>query len=166
MSRRRLLVAVLLLGALIGCALFGIALVRHDAAPKPRLDDRQSVPLTPEARATAAEFMRTAVVRKNLRRAWRVSGPGVRQCLTLGQWMTGNIPVLPYPDVSRSRIRIEWSFPSEASLEVTLKPTPGPIDTPQVFYLGLTKRGTDARSRWVVDSWTAAAPVSPPPGPC
>jgi hypothetical protein len=161
------LVAALLLGALVGCVLFSIALARDDAAPKPRRDDRQSVPLKLEARATAAGFIRTAVIRKNLRRAWRISGPGVRQCLTLGQWMTANIPVLPYPaDVSRSRIRIESSHPTEASLEVTLKPKPGSIDTPQVFYLGLTKGGTGAPSRWVVDSWTAAAPASPPSGRC
>jgi hypothetical protein len=76
--------------------------------------------------------------------------------------MTGNIPVIPYPDadLSRSLARIEWSYPTEASLEVTLKPKSGSIDTPQVFHLGLKRTG--ARSPWVVDSWTADVPIRPP----
>ena len=166
MSRHRLLVAVLLLGALNR-----LRPVRHCARPT-------------RCRAEAAA-RRPAIYSAHTRGP--SDGGGVHEdgcgskepSPSLAHFRSGN-PTMPhsrpvdnrehsspsYPDVSRSRIRIEWSYPSEASLEVTLKPTPGSIDTPQVFYLGLTKRGTDARSRWVVDSWTAAAPVSPPPGPC
>jgi hypothetical protein len=165
-SRRRArpLVAAVLFGAVLGCSVLVAVLARDGAAPKSPHNEPRTVPLAPEARAAAEEFIRTAVVRKNLDRAWLVSGPGIRQCLTLGEWMTGNIPVLPYPDadLSRSPVRIEWSYPTQASLEVNLGPKRGSIDKPQLFHLGLTRRGTGGQSRWVVDWWTADAPVSPP----
>lgn len=80
--------------------------------------------------------------------------------------MTGDIPVIPYPDadLDRSAVRIESSFPTEASLEVTLKPRRGSIETPQVFHLGLKRTG--ARAPWVVDSWKPDAPIGPAPDPC
>jgi hypothetical protein len=166
-TRRRTFIAALSIALLVGYSALVFAVARDDDAPKPHPSERQSVPLAPEARATAVEFIRTAVVRKHLRRAWLVSGRGIRQCLTLRQWMTGNIPVLPFPDadVSRSPVRIESSQLTSASLKVKLRSKSASIK-PQVFYLDLVKRRAGSGSRWVVESWRAEAPVLPPSGPC
>ncbi|MDQ3778838.1 MAG: hypothetical protein M3310_08275 [Actinomycetota bacterium] len=131
--------------------------VRNPAAEK-------TVPLPPEAREIAVKFIKTAVMRRNLREAWNISGPGIRQDLTLREWMGGNIPVVPYPNaaVERSPVKITWSYPSDASLEVVLQPKPGSKDKPQLFFIGLKKFGTGARAKWLVDYW---APYAPPPIP-
>ena len=111
---------------------------------------QRAVPLEPEAQRVAVEFIKTAVVRKNLRRAWAISGPGIRQDLTLQEWMTGEIPVIPYPaDVEATPVKIDWSNPGDAGLEVILYPRRGSKDEPQVFFIGVKKLD----GRWVVDYW-------------
>jgi hypothetical protein len=124
----------------------------------------KSVPLAPEARQVAVKFIRTAVVRKNLQEAWKISGPGIRQGMSLKEWMTGNIPVVPYPgaEVNRSPVKITWSYPNDASLEVVLMPKKGSNEKPQLFFVGLKKKGSGSEAHWVVDYW---APYAPPPIP-
>src|SRR5918997_5725391 len=81
--------------------------VRNTAAEK-------TVPLAPEARQIAVKFIKTAVMRRNLREAWTISGPGIRQDLSLREWMSGNIPVVPYLDaaVEASPVKVTWSYPN------------------------------------------------------
>lgn len=124
----------------------------------------KTVPLAPEARQIAVQFIKTAVMRKNLRQAWSISGPGIRQNLTLRQWLSGNIPVQPYPDaaVDQSPVRVDWSYPNDVSLSVVLQPKKGSKDKPQVFFIGLKKFGSGANAKWLVDYW---APYAPPPVP-
>ena len=130
---------------------------RNVAADKP-------VPLPPEARQIAVQFIKTAVVRKNLRQAWTISGPGIKQDLSLREWMTGNIPVVPYLDaaVNQSPVKVDWSFPNDVSLQVVMQPKQGSKEKPQVFYIGLKKFGSGAQAKWLVDYW---APYAPPPVP-
>ena len=47
-------------------------------------------------RVVAGKFILTAVQRKNLGQAWTLVGPGIRQGLTYKEWLTGNIPVVPF----------------------------------------------------------------------
>jgi hypothetical protein len=124
----------------------------------------ETVPLAPEARRVVVRFIRTAVMRKNLAEAWTISGPQIRQNLSRKEWLTGNIPVVPYPDaaVKNSPVKITWSYPSEAGLEVVLQPKPGSKEKPQLFYVGVLKQGSGSRAKWVVDYW---APYAPPPIP-
>jgi hypothetical protein len=131
--------------------------VQNQAAP-------ETVPLAPEARQVVVRFIKTAVMRKNLRQAWTISGPQIRQDMTLKQWLTGNIPVVPYPDaaVNRSPVKITWSHPTEAGLEVVLQPRPGSKEKPQLFFVGVLKQGSGSQAKWVVDYW---APYAPPPIP-
>lgn len=111
---------------------------------------QRAVRLEPQAQRVAVEFIKTAVVRKNLRRAWAISGPRIRQDLTLQEWMTGEIPVIPYPaDVEATPVKIDWSNPGDAGLEVILYPRRGSKDEPQVFFIGVKKLD----GRWVVDYW-------------
>jgi len=124
----------------------------------------RTVPLPPEAREIAVKFIRTAVVRKNLREAWTISGPGIRQDLSLKEWMTGNIPVVPYPnaDLKNAPVKVDWSYPNDVSLQVVMQPKKGAKDKPQIFYIGLKKVGSGANAKWLVDYW---APYAPPPIP-
>jgi hypothetical protein len=124
----------------------------------------KTVPLPPEARQIAVQFIKTAVMRKNLRQAWNISGPGIRQDLSLREWMTGNIPVVPYLDaaVDQSPVKITWSYPNDASLEVVLQPKRGSKEKPQLFFIGLKKFGSGSQAKWLVDYW---APYAPPPVP-
>ena len=124
----------------------------------------KTVPLPPEARQIAVQFIKTAVMRKNLRDAWQISGPGIKQDLSLREWMTGEIPVVPYLDaaVDQSPVKITWSYPNDASLEVVLQPKPGSKEKPQLFFIGLKKFGSGSQAKWLVDYW---APYAPPPVP-
>jgi hypothetical protein len=131
--------------------------VRNDSAV-------ETVPLAPEARQVVVKFIRTAVMRQNLDEAWEIAGPQIRQNLTRQQWRSGNIPVVPYPDaaVNRSPVKITWSHPTEAGLEVVLQPAPGSKEKPQLFFVGVLKQGSGSQAKWVVDYW---APYAPPPIP-
>jgi hypothetical protein len=124
----------------------------------------QTVPLPPEARQIAVQFIKTAVVRRNLRDAWAIAGPGIRQNLSLKEWMTGNIPVVPYPQaaVNESPVKVDWSYPNDVSLQVVMQPKAGSKEKPQVFYIGLKKVGSGTDAKWLVDYW---APYAPPPVP-
>ena len=52
---------------------------RLSATSRRRTWLRTTVPLPPEARQIAVQFIKTAVVRKNLREAWAISGPSIKQ---------------------------------------------------------------------------------------
>jgi hypothetical protein len=125
---------------------------------------QQTVDLAPEARQVVVEFIKTAVVRKNLDRAYEISGPQIRQGMSLREWRKGTIPVVPYPDaeVKNSPVKITWSYPNDAGLEVVLQPKKGSKDKPQLFFVGVKKVGTGTTAKWVVDYW---APYAPPPIP-
>jgi hypothetical protein len=124
----------------------------------------ESVPLPPEARQVVVQFIKTAVMRQNLDQAWTIAGPQIRQNLTRQQWLSGNIPVVPYPDaaVNKSPVKITWSHPTEAGLEVVLQPKAGSKEKPQLFFVGVLKQGSGSQAKWVVDYW---APYAPPPIP-
>ena len=65
----------------------------------------------------AQEFILTAVARKNLRRAYDLSGPQIRQGQSLKEWMTGNIAVVPYPvaDLKIAPMKIDYAYAKEAA---------------------------------------------------
>jgi hypothetical protein len=132
--------------------------------PAVNVGAEKTVPLPPEARQIAVQFIKTAVVRKNLRDAWAISGPGIKQDLTLKEWLSGNIPVVPYPDaaVNESPVKVDWSYPNDVSLQVVMQPKAGSKEKPQVFFIGLKKFGAGADAKWLVDYW---APYAPPPIP-
>ena len=119
-------------------------------APAPK-----SVPLSKDATAVARQFVTTAVARKNLAAAWKISDANIRGGLTLKEWLTGNIPVVPFP-VSTStvtRFKIDFSYANVAGLEILLEPQNAKTMKPQVFFIRLKKAGASANKRWVVDTW-------------
>lgn len=128
------------------------------------VDDRskqpKSVPVPQAARRAAVTFIQTAVARKDLAKAWTVTGPGIKQGQTYKSWLQGEISVVPYPgdSVDKAPIKVDWSYPDSIGLSVALLPKKGSTEKPQVFNMELKKSG----KRWVVDSWVPYAPPAVP----
>lgn len=135
-------------------------------APKPTPKPK-TVPLSKAAVAVARRFVTTAVARKDLPSAWKIVSPNVKGGLTYKEWLSGNIPVVPFPVDTNTvtRFKIDWSFPRETGLEILLAPKNSSQVKPQDFFILLKKVGTGSRARWIVDSWvphsTPLVPVAP-----
>jgi hypothetical protein len=160
-------IAALVIGAI---AQFG-----PNRNPAPETFSNQPVKVAPkkvsaklpnEAKVVARTFIETAVARKNLGQAWDIVSPNVRGGLTKKEWMTGAIPVIPYPiqSLDKAPFKIDYSYTDEALLEVALLPKPGAGVKPQMFFLSLRKVGSAGQKRWVVDNWVPRASVMMPSG--
>lgn len=171
-QRRLLAVAAIVLVAGI-VAFVSVRLGSHgDAKPVARsanapVKDVSKVPkatnLNPQATRVAQEFILTAVARKNLRKAYTLSGPHIRQGQSLKEWMTGNIAVVPYPvaQLDIAPMKVDYSYPTEAGIEVALLPKKGAKVRPLIFYMDLVK----TKGKWVVDGWVPRASPKVPLAP-
>jgi len=116
----------------------------------------KAVPLRKEATSVARQFLKTAVARDDLAAAWKIVGPNLKGGLTRQEWLSGNIPVIPYPikSLATARFKIDASQENEALIEVALLPKTGSKIKGQIFWLGLKRiRGPGGQRHWVVDSW-------------
>jgi hypothetical protein len=170
-QRRLLAVAALVLVAGVIAVIVAFTGNRGEIKPVDRqgvgVTDVSKVPkstvLSKDARRTAQEFILTAVARKNLRRAYALSGPQITQGQSLKEWMTGNIAVVPYP-VDELRVatqKIDYSYANSAALEIALVPKPGATVKPLIFYMDLIKKN----GKWLVNAWVPRSapevPISP-----
>ncbi len=123
----------------------------------------KTVPLAPEARRVAGRFILTAVARKNLDEGWKLSGPQIRQGMSHKEWMTGNIPVVPYlTPISVTPMKIDYSLKNEALVEVALVPKKGHKGSTDLFWLELKRVGKGSKAHWLVWSWVPRfAPAIP-----
>jgi hypothetical protein len=126
--------------------------ITYKAPPTPK-----TVKLAPAETAVARKFIQTAVARKNLAASYAIVGPGLREGMTRRQWLTGDIPVVPYvvTDATSARMAVDQSYSTSAKLEVYIK-TPG--QRGHIFFLDLLKRN----GHWLVNSWV---PRGSPPIP-
>lgn len=146
---------VLVYNAFVGTSHVGQspgAQTTYPDAPK-----QKSVKFDPLARDVARKFILTAVARKNLEQAYAISGPQVREGMTLKQWDTGNIAVVPYKvnESTIANIKIDESYKTSAKLEVLMST---PKVKSQIFFMDLIKKD----GLWLVNAWV---PRSPPPIP-
>jgi hypothetical protein len=120
----------------------------------------ETVELDPAARRVAKRFVLTAVARTHLREAYELAGPGIRQGQTLREWLTGEIAVTPYPvaKLDYAPMKIDYSYPREALVEIALLPTKTSGEKPQLFMMGLKKLD----GRWRVDSWVPRSTFAVP----
>jgi hypothetical protein len=134
-----------------------------------RLDRTSAAPPPPHraARLSAAElqvahtFLDTAVARKHLDRAWGIVAPELKQGLTLAEWNTGTIPVVPYPvGEAKATLKPVESFTDVAQLRVTFVPHAGTKAAAATFTLGL--RNVDGH--WLASAWQPTSPVAPHKG--
>jgi hypothetical protein len=121
--------------------------------PKPP----KTVKFDPKAQAVATKFVRTAVARKNLDAAYMISGPHVREGMTLKEFLTGNIAVVPYhvTPKTQAHMKIDKSYANKATVELYLVTPPHPG---RDFFVDLIK----VNGKWFVDGWV---PRGTPPIP-
>jgi hypothetical protein len=121
-----------------------------------------TVKLTPGATRVARAFIRTAVARKNLGEAYTLVTNEIRQGQSLASWETGNIAVIPYPvdAVAYAPMKIDFSYPAEAQIEVALLPKKGAKVKSQLFLMDLVKRD----GKWLVNSWVPRSTPAVPNG--
>jgi hypothetical protein len=176
-------------GLLLTC---GVVAVLISLLPSPRAqreDDIQpgaapvlpvppAIRLTPRVRRqvdrTVDEFVRTAVLRRDLERSWRLASPRMRASSSHAQWLRGELPVFPFPaDPKRTVWELDFADAYEVALNVTLVPRRGEREGPQVFGVSLEPVGSGERRRFLVGAWyprgglsapvdTAATPPTPP----
>jgi hypothetical protein len=126
------------------------------AAPPHRV-----APVTAVERNVAREFIDTAVARKNLSRAWEIAAPELKQDMTLDEWKTGTIPVVPYRvDQAVARLKPVNSFTDSAAFQVSFLPRTGAKVKAASFRLDLL----NVDGKWLVSSWLPSAAVVPPKG--
>jgi hypothetical protein len=123
-------------------------------------------PLSADAQQVAKLFVQTAVARKNLATSFDLVSPSLRGGLTRAEWLTGDIPVIPYP-IDRLKVapfKIDYAYKDEALLEIALIPKDGAGVKPQLFYLTLKRTGAKGHERWVVDNWVPKGSALVPQG--
>jgi hypothetical protein len=129
---------------------------KHFGVTYPDPPKRKHVKLEAGAEQVTTRFLQTAVARKNLAGAWQIAGPHVRAGLTLKQWLTGTIAVVPYPVSARTsaRMAIDYSYKNWAELEVFVS---NPGQKGMVFVATVIKRN----GNWIIDGWVprAATPI-------
>jgi hypothetical protein len=125
----------------------------------------KQIPISNAAKTVAQQFVLKAVGRKDLAVAWKISGPNVRGGLTYKEWLTGNIPVVPYPikSLQYAPFKIDYSTANKALIEVAMLPKAGATIKPQIFFLELDRMaGHDGKKHWVVDNWVPhSSPLVP-----
>jgi hypothetical protein len=161
------LVGVVAIAALLGVLGWRFSNTGHSTAT-PLLnapaDDRSAVPstvkLAPGATRVARQFIQTAVARKHLDQAYKIVTEQIRQGQSLKSWRTGNIAVIPYPvaEIKYAPMKIDFSYPTEAQIQIALLPKAGATVKSQLFLMDLVKR----HGTWLVNSWV---PRSSPPVP-
>lgn len=163
-AQRRALVGGIAVLA-VGAAVFVFMVFRNTGHPLPVNAGSQpasvavqerTVALDPSVIGVAKEFIATAVARKNLGRAYDIVGSELRGGMSRSQFEKGNIPVVPYPadDVGQLAYKVDYSYPTQARIEITLTPKAGSVGIKRLpFFIGFKKVGSGADARWVVNYW-------------
>ncbi len=105
-----------------------------------------------QALATAALFVRTAVVRERVAQSYALAHPTLRQGLSREAWSTGEIPVQYYP-VDAARWRMDFQYEDELGLSVYVVPRAGADLRPMVFDMSMKPVAGAAGRHWLVSSW-------------
>jgi hypothetical protein len=160
------IVAVVLVGGAIAAGIIWSNTGKSNATPltnQPPVDVSKvpaTVKLMPGAQRVARRFIETAVARKNLPQAYALVTEQIKQGQSLKSWNTGNIAVIPYPvdQVKYAPMKIDFSYPTEAQIQVALLPKTGSSVKGQLFIMDLVKRN----GKWLVNSWVPrSAPMVP-----
>jgi hypothetical protein len=124
----------------------------------------KTVKLTRQSRAkalvTAANFVKTAVARRDVDRSWPLVSASLRDGFTRSEWRKGEIPVVPYP-VAQAKWKFDYTYADAVGLQVLVYPTAGSGMRPNLFLMELKPAGDPAHRRWVVDSWTPSGVANP-----
>lgn len=106
-----------------------------------------------QVRKALAQFIGTAVARKDVGSSWDIAGPSLRAGMTRKEWSSGDIPVTPYPAARHGQGAwdvVNYSYPRKVGLEVLVFPKPGSGYSVATAEVDVVK-GRD--ERWRVDYW-------------
>jgi hypothetical protein len=103
--------------------------------------------------AETAEFVRTAVRRQHLDEAWPLVHANLRQGLTRKQWLTGSIPVVPFPAIGIAEWHIDWSYADDVAADVVLVPAPKAGLYRKSFTIEFKRVRSQGQERWLVYTW-------------
>jgi hypothetical protein len=118
----------------------------------------KNLALDRQARRVAGRFIETAVARHDLAASWPLAGSELKSGLTKKDWLTGNIPVIPFTaKIDQVRMKVDLSEPGHALLEVLLLPTAGTVK-PAFFFIELRKES----GQWRVVSWVPRSNIAVP----
>ena len=115
-----------------------------------------------QVRKALAQFIGTAVARKDVGSSWDIAGPSLRAGMTRKEWISGDIPVTPYPAARHGQGAwdvVNYSYPRKVGLEVLVFPKPGSGYSALTADVELVK-GHDGR--WLVDYWMPKKFHGPP----
>jgi hypothetical protein len=125
--------------------------------------------------ATATRFIKTAVARKHLDRAWGMLGPEMRAGQTRKSWDTGFNNVIPFPAVGIAGWNVLYSYKGDVALDLAVIGAKSSDWAGKTFTIEL-KRYPSHPHDWLVAAWVpkgvggaqqvksvAAQPVPPPP---
>ena len=117
------------------------------------------------ARVTAVAFIRTALGRTDLQKAWNLATPDLRNSVTKKQWLHGEMPFPPFPvaNLETSGFDVLGTSPNEVLLEVLLVPKPDTGYVPTRYEITLTRKGQEAP--WKVSYFLPYAPPGRPTEP-
>jgi hypothetical protein len=105
----------------------------------------------PVALRTARAFIRTAVLRTDLERAWDLTAPSFRRGYTESRWLSGTIPVVPFPAKAfvDARFKVVHSYADDILWLVTIDAKPGMGVKTSEFFIELVP----VQGRWLVNYW-------------
>jgi len=109
-------------------------------------------------RRVAAQFVATAVERRNIAQSFDLTSPSLRRGFTRKQWAQGTIPVVPYPhgDLDYAAWTLRYSYKNRVGLLVGMFPKAHARTPYEAFTIELTAVGAQPHRRWLVDSWEPA----------
>jgi hypothetical protein len=161
--------ALLLAGAIAALAVFvgnTASNPEETFSNEPAVDvtkPEKSITVPPEVKTIAQKFIKTAVARKNLESAYAIVGPSIKQGMTLAEWKTGDIAVIPFPvdELDYAPFKVDYAHPHDVLMEVALLTNEGSKIKGQTFFIGIKKFGKGDKARWLVDNWVprSSAPV-------
>lgn len=164
-TKRRLLRAGIVCAASLGVAVVVLLLPRtqrqaetfRDVPPDVPAPTPRSVPVSAELRrlllGETTEFVRTAVRREHLAASWPLIHVGLKQGLSRKQWLTGNIPVVPFPSVGIVESDLDWSYRNDVAFDIVLEPVPGSGLYRKTFTIEFKRVTGGPEDRWLVYSW-------------
>jgi hypothetical protein len=128
---------------------------RSSVSPQPSVSDRKRygarIAVPKSVLAKSREFIRTAVLRTDLPRAWQLSAPALKTGFTKQRWLTGTIPVTPFPEraFGDASFKVVRSRERDILLVVYVTSKDQALVRSQDFMLELVP----VRRHWLVSYW-------------
>jgi hypothetical protein len=100
-------------------------------------------------------FVTSAVLRRDLGRAYDIVTPEMREGMTRAAWKTQDIPVVPFParDFVLAKSKLSYSHGNIARYDVAMLARPQGSTSSGMFLIELHALGRGGGRHWLVDYW-------------